>query len=149
MSRQHDCRSHSVVGSSARDTPPLVDGRCYDDFIDRTGVDGEFSCTCMDFIISTSASPQLFMLARIQLRRSLLSLPIFTRQYAATAMTMSTDAIQSKLFSRTDLPPLEPGTKVYDEGMIKEIAGLKEHKLVIAGGSRWQSCSHPSHLAMS
>ena len=100
--------------------------------------------------ISTSISPQLLMLARIQLRRSLLSLPItLNRQYAATAMTMSTDAIQSKLFARTDLPPLEPGTKVYDEGMVKEIAGLKEHKLVIAGGSPWHSHSHPSHLAVS
>lgn len=75
------------------------------------------------------------MLPRVHLQRSLLSLPItLTRQYAA--MPSSTDAIQSKLFARTDLPPLEPGTKVYDEGLVKEIAGLKEHKLVIAGGSQ-------------
>lgn len=50
-------------------------------------------------------------------------------------MTMSTDAIQTKLFARTAPPPLEPGKKVYDEGLVKEIAGLKEHKLVIAGRS--------------
>jgi hypothetical protein len=63
-------------------------------------------------------------------------------------MTLSTDAIQSKLFARTDLPPLEPGTKVYDEGLVKEIAGLKEHKLVIAGRSRWHSHCPPSHLVV-
>jgi hypothetical protein len=64
-------------------------------------------------------------------------------------MTLSTDAIQSKLFARTDLPPLEPGTKVYDEGLVKEIAGLEEHKLVIAGEPPRHSHCPPSHSAMS
>jgi len=49
-------------------------------------------------------------------------------------MATSIDSIQQKLFSRP-LPPLEPGTKVWDKGLTKEIKGLKEHRFVIAGKS--------------
>ncbi|WVQ79571.1 hypothetical protein IAT38_001670 [Cryptococcus sp. DSM 104549] len=43
----------------------------------------------------------------------------------------TTDEIVAHLFARP-LPPLEPGTKVYDSSLMKTIAGLNEHKYVIA-----------------
>jgi hypothetical protein len=48
-------------------------------------------------------------------------------------MTRSTDQIVEKLLARTDLPPLEPGTKVYDQSLTGDIKTLKEDKFVIAG----------------
>jgi hypothetical protein len=48
-------------------------------------------------------------------------------------MTRSTDQIVQTLFARSELPPLEPGTKVYDQSLTKDISGLKEDKFVIAG----------------
>ena len=47
-------------------------------------------------------------------------------------MTSSIDAIQTKLFSRP-APVLEPGTKVWDKALTKDIEGLEEHRFVIAG----------------
>lgn len=52
---------------------------------------------------------------------------------SSTLHSMSTDQIISKLFDPSrPLPPLEPGTKVYDKALTGEIKGLKEHKYVIA-----------------
>jgi hypothetical protein len=48
-------------------------------------------------------------------------------------MTRSTDQIVHVLFARSELPPLEPGTKVYDQSLTKDIKSLKEDKFVIAG----------------
>jgi hypothetical protein len=48
-------------------------------------------------------------------------------------MTRSTDQIVQALFARSELPPLEPGTKVYDQSLTKDIKSLKEDKFVIAG----------------
>lgn len=48
-------------------------------------------------------------------------------------MTRSTEQIVEALFGRSDLPPLEPGTKVYDQSLTKDIKNLKEDKFVIAG----------------
>jgi len=48
-------------------------------------------------------------------------------------MTRSTDQVVQALFARSELPPLEPGTKVYDQSLTKDIKGLKEDKFVIAG----------------
>ena len=59
------------------------------------------------------------------------SLKFSTRQHVAT-MTR-TDEIQSVLFARDPIPPLEPGTKVFDPSLTKDIAGLKDHKYVVAG----------------
>jgi len=47
-------------------------------------------------------------------------------------MALSIDAIQTKLFSRP-APVLEPGTKVWDKALTKDIEGLEEHRFVIAG----------------
>ena len=44
-----------------------------------------------------------------------------------------TDDIQEQLFAR-DTPVLEPGSTVYDPSLVKQIASLKEHRYVIAGG---------------
>jgi hypothetical protein len=48
-------------------------------------------------------------------------------------MTRSTDQIVQTLFARSELPPLEPGTKVYDPSLTKDIKSLMEDKFVIAG----------------
>jgi hypothetical protein len=48
-------------------------------------------------------------------------------------MTRSIDQIVQALFARSELPPLEPGTKVYDQSLTKYIKSLKEDKFVIAG----------------
>jgi hypothetical protein len=48
-------------------------------------------------------------------------------------MTRTTDQIVEILFARTELPPLEPGKKVYDQSLTKDIKGLKDDKFVIAG----------------
>jgi hypothetical protein len=48
-------------------------------------------------------------------------------------MTRSADQIVHALFARSELPPLEPGTKVYDQSLTKDIKSLKEDKFVIAG----------------
>jgi hypothetical protein len=48
-------------------------------------------------------------------------------------MARSTDQIVQTLFARSELPPLEPGTRVYDQSMTKDIKSLKEDKFVIAG----------------
>jgi hypothetical protein len=46
-------------------------------------------------------------------------------------MVTSIDSIQEKLFARSP-PQLEPGTKVWDKELTKEIKGLKVHRFVIA-----------------
>jgi hypothetical protein len=48
-------------------------------------------------------------------------------------MARSTDQIVQTLFARSELPPLKPGTRVYDQSMTKDIKSLKEDKFVIAG----------------
>jgi len=48
-------------------------------------------------------------------------------------MTRTTDQIVQVLFARTELPPLEPGKKVYDQSLTNDIRGLKDDKFVIAG----------------
>jgi hypothetical protein len=48
-------------------------------------------------------------------------------------MARTTDQVVKALLARTELPPLEPGTKVYDPSLTPDIAGLKEDKFVIAG----------------
>jgi hypothetical protein len=49
-----------------------------------------------------------------------------------TTMTASeTDAIVKQLFDRP-LPPLEPGTTVYDKSLVDRIAKLQEHMFVVA-----------------
>jgi len=48
-------------------------------------------------------------------------------------MTRSTNQIVQALFARSELPPLEPGSKVYDQSLTKDIKSLKEDKFVIAG----------------
>jgi hypothetical protein len=48
-------------------------------------------------------------------------------------MTQTIDQIVEVLFARTELPPLEPGKKVYDQSLTKDIKGLKDDKFVIAG----------------
>lgn len=53
-------------------------------------------------------------------------------------MSASIDTIQQTLFARP-LPPLEPGTKVYDKSLTSQIKALKEHRFVIA-------CEHGSNL---
>jgi hypothetical protein len=50
-------------------------------------------------------------------------------------MTRSTDQIVQALFGRSELPPLEPGSKVYDQSLTKDIKSLKEDKFVVAGKS--------------
>jgi len=47
-------------------------------------------------------------------------------------MSTSGDSILSQLLARPDLPPLEPGKKVYAPDMMKQIMGLKEHDFVKA-----------------
>jgi len=48
-------------------------------------------------------------------------------------MARSTDQIVQALFARSELPPLEPGTKVYDRSLANDIKDLNEGKFVIAG----------------
>ena len=55
-----------------------------------------------------------------------------------TTMATSIDTIQEKLFSRP-LPQLEPGTKVWDKELTKEIKGLQVHRFVIA--CKWTDLS--------
>jgi hypothetical protein len=50
-------------------------------------------------------------------------------------MTRSTDQIVQALFARSELPPLEPGSNVYDQSLTKDIKSLKQDKFVIAGES--------------
>ena len=57
-------------------------------------------------------------------------------------MTRSIDTIQQRLFARTPLPPLEPGKRVYDKDLVREIELLKAHKSVIAGEHRREH-QHP------
>lgn len=47
-------------------------------------------------------------------------------------MSTSTDAVVERLFSR-DLPPLEPGTKVWAPDLTKAIKDLDEHRFTKAG----------------
>jgi hypothetical protein len=58
-----------------------------------------------------------------------------TAQYSTSTMSTSQiDTIQKKLFqSRLSAPPLEPGTKVFDQTLTKEIDRLNEHEFVRAG----------------
>jgi hypothetical protein len=61
----------------------------------------------------------------------------FARRLQTTAsskMGRSTDQILETLLSRP-LPPLEPGTKVFDPALTKEIKGSGEHRYVVAGES--------------
>lgn len=51
----------------------------------------------------------------------------------SSIMTRSTDQIVEKLFARSRLPPLEPGTNVYDPSLTSDIKRLKEDKFVVAG----------------
>jgi hypothetical protein len=46
-------------------------------------------------------------------------------------MSSETDSIVKKLFERP-LPPLEPGTTVYDKTLVDKISKLPEHKFVVA-----------------
>lgn len=48
-------------------------------------------------------------------------------------MPSQTDAIVERLLGRKPLPPLEPGSKVWDAELARAIAGLDEHRFVIAG----------------
>lgn len=43
-----------------------------------------------------------------------------------------TSQLVSRLFAR-EPPPLEPGTKLWAPELKREIAGLQEHRYVIAG----------------
>lgn len=72
------------------------------------------------FLTFTSISPKTFLRSTALRPRHL------------HTMAASTDAIQSKLFAR-EPPALEPGTKVWDESLVDQIAGLKEHRFVVAG----------------
>ncbi|WOO77274.1 uncharacterized protein LOC62_01G000863 [Vanrija pseudolonga] len=47
-------------------------------------------------------------------------------------MASQTDAIVERLLGRKPLPPLEPGSKVWDTELARAIAGLDEHRFVIA-----------------
>lgn len=49
----------------------------------------------------------------------------------ATMTGSDTDAIVKQLFDRP-LPPLEPGTTVYDKSLVDRIAKLPEHMFVVA-----------------
>jgi hypothetical protein len=59
-------------------------------------------------------------------------------------MTRSTDQIVQALFARSELPPLEPGSQVYDQSLTKDIKSLKEDKFIIAGRSivEMAECAH-------
>lgn len=63
-----------------------------------------------------------------------------TRRYLSIAINMgrSTDQILEKLLARP-LPPLEPGTKVFDPSLTEEIKASGEHQYVIAGESQKES----------
>jgi hypothetical protein len=52
---------------------------------------------------------------------------------SAQGQDTETDQIISQLLDRPDLPPLEPGKKVYNEVLRNGIKGLNEHPFVIAG----------------
>lgn len=54
---------------------------------------------------------------------------------SSRALSMQTDEIVQRLFER-DLPPLEPGTTLWDPSLKKSIAALDEHRYVIAGEYR-------------
>lgn len=47
----------------------------------------------------------------------------------------TTEAVVTYLFARPTLPPLEPGSVVYDRNLVKSIEGLDVHKYVKAGQS--------------
>lgn len=47
----------------------------------------------------------------------------------------TTEAVVTYLFARPTLPPLEPGSEVYDRNLVKSIEGLDVHKYVKAGQS--------------
>lgn len=47
----------------------------------------------------------------------------------------TTEAVVTYLFARPTLPPLEPGSEVYDKNLVKAIKGLNAHKYVKAGQS--------------
>lgn len=67
-----------------------------------------------------------------QLSRSQFSTTRSTVIRTFTTMTASdTDAIVKQLFDRP-LPPLEPGTTVYDKSLVDRIAKLPEHMFVVA-----------------
>ncbi|UOH83182.1 hypothetical protein LQV05_005897 [Cryptococcus neoformans] len=44
----------------------------------------------------------------------------------------TTEAVVTYLFARPTLPPLEPGSEVYDRNLVKSIEGLDVHKYVKA-----------------
>ncbi|WWC90312.1 uncharacterized protein L201_005245 [Kwoniella dendrophila CBS 6074] len=58
----------------------------------------------------------------------------------------TTDEVVSKIFARSTLPPLEPGTKVYAPELTKTIADLKEHEYVIAAIHLANDDIHHCHL---
>lgn len=61
---------------------------------------------------------------------------LFVSRTLSSLRTMgrSIDQILQTLLARP-LPPLEPGTKVYDPSLTKDIKGSGEHRYVIAGES--------------
>lgn len=50
----------------------------------------------------------------------------------------ATEAVLAELYARPDIPPLEPGDKVYSAELRERIKGLREHRYTIAG-----TCGHP------
>ncbi|KAI9634385.1 uncharacterized protein MKK02DRAFT_37916 [Dioszegia hungarica] len=56
-----------------------------------------------------------------------------------------TDAIVKQLFDRP-LPPLEPGTTVYDKSLVDRIAKLPEHMFVVASLHLANDDIHRAHL---
>lgn len=51
-------------------------------------------------------------------------------------MGRTVDQLQEEILARTELPPLEPGKKVWNEGLTKDIKECGAHKYTIAGMSR-------------
>ena len=45
----------------------------------------------------------------------------------------ATEAVLAELYAQPDIPPLEPGDKVYSAELRERIKGLREHKYTIAG----------------
>lgn len=57
-----------------------------------------------------------------------------------------TDTIQSKLFSRSEIPLLEPGKTVYDKSLTQQISALEEHPFVVSALHLVNDDIHHAHL---
>lgn len=75
---------------------------------------------------ATRRLPRYLTLSSIRVAR------ISSATYQKQKMSTSTDAVVERLFSR-DLPPLEPGTKVWAPDLTKAIKDLDEHRFTKAG----------------